>query len=130
MRTLYIIRGLPGSGKNTLGERICPQRCFSADQYFEVDGEYQFDPKKLKEAHAWCASQTRESLLQEDTAVANTFTQAWEYAPYIDMATELGCRWQLISLFDQSLSMECLKKRSLHGVPMHAMQRMHDRFQH
>lgn len=130
MNTLFIIRGLPGSGKNTLGESLCPGRCFSADQYFEVDGEYRFDPKKLREAHVYCQSMTQESLLEGNTAVANTFTQAWEYTPYIDMAEKMGCRWQLISLFDQSLSLEGLMERSLHGVPAEAMQRMHDRYQH
>ena len=130
MFTLYIIRGLPGAGKDTLGERLCPNRCFSADQFFEVNGEYQFDPSKLKEAHAQCAQNVRKSLETGNTAVANTFTQAWEYTPYINMAEELECRWQLVSLFDQNLDLEILLKRNTHGVPMHSLQDMHDRYQH
>ena len=130
MFTLYIIRGLPGVGKDTLGEKLCPDRCFSADQFFEIGGEYQFNPTKLGEAHKHCNKNVRESLKDGDTAVANTFTQLWEYAPYIDIAKELGCRWQLISLFDHSLDLEVLLNRNIHGVPAHSLQNMYDRYHH
>ena len=54
--TLYIIRGLPGSGKSTLGVKLCGEgNTFAADDYFEDDtGVYNFDPTRLKDAHAWC----------------------------------------------------------------------------
>jgi uridine kinase len=46
--TLYLIRGVPGSGKSTFAQSLLDkfvvQRMYEADQYFVQNGEYQFDP--------------------------------------------------------------------------------------
>ena len=55
---LVLLRGLPGSGKSYLGHYIWTS-VFEADKYFEQDGEYKFDPSKLKEAHQWCKDQVK-----------------------------------------------------------------------
>ena len=55
MKNLYIVRGLPGSGKSTFAKSIAkPYQVFEADQYFMKNGKYKFDPTKLKEAHNDC----------------------------------------------------------------------------
>jgi len=65
-RTLYIVRGLPGSGKSTLGAQIAAQK---RGPYVEVDmymsdseGNYAFNKNKLKTAHRWCKKQAVEAL--------------------------------------------------------------------
>ena len=59
MRRLFILRGVQGSGKSTIADDlvICypHSRVVSTDNFWmTTDGEYVFDPRKLKEAHAWC----------------------------------------------------------------------------
>ena len=58
--TLFIVRGVPGSGKSTFAKHIWNEYAIcEADKYF-VDretGEYKFDATKLKEAHEWCRNQ-------------------------------------------------------------------------
>ena len=46
-KTLFILRGLPGSGKTTLAKSIGAVH-FEADMYFMEGNEYKFDVTKLK----------------------------------------------------------------------------------
>lgn len=88
---LYVIRGLPGSGKTTFAEHLVSagliKRYWEADQFFVVDGVYRFDPKRLGDAHNWCKAQVEADLdAGVDVAVSNTFVRHWEFQPYVDMA--------------------------------------------
>jgi predicted kinase len=84
---LTLIRGLPGSGKSTLAKTLNAVH-LEADMYFiNKQGEYQFDPLRLKEAHLWCQNQCKYHLSRgEDVVVANTFVQHWEMQPYRKLA--------------------------------------------
>lgn len=124
---LIIVRGLPGSGKSTLakalrGSDVWDKRIFEADQYFETTEGYKFDPSKLKEAHEICQKRTREWLEKGHTAiVSNTFTQRWEYEPYLRMAAEEGVPVQVIEVHGDF--------GSIHNVPDEAMARMRARWE-
>ena len=116
---LIVIRGLPGSGKSTLaGKLVGPSKVMEADQFFMMGGRYAFDPSRLGEAHADCQSRVRKALATGtgDVAVANTFTQGWEVAPYIAIAQELGCRVRILVCRGQW--------QNVHGVPPAAVARM------
>lgn len=127
MKNLYLIRGLPGSGKSTLAIRMqnfgMVHACFEADQFFmTVGGEYNFDPKLLKEAHKSCQDKTYQLMLAGyDVAVSNTFTQKWEMKPYLDMAEKLGYTVAVITCEGDY--------GSIHNVPEEAIQRMKDRWE-
>ena len=41
MKTLYIVRGVPGSGKSTFAKTLGGTH-FETDNYFMIDGEYKF----------------------------------------------------------------------------------------
>ncbi len=90
-RTLYIVRGLPGSGKSTLGAQIAAQkRC----PYVEVDmymsdskGNYAFNKNKLKTAQRWCKKQAVEALkLQGAVVISNTSATLRTLLPYFMIA--------------------------------------------
>ena len=46
-RNLYLVRGVPGSGKSTFAKQLGGTH-FETDTYFMVDGEYKFDPSNSK----------------------------------------------------------------------------------
>jgi adenylate kinase family enzyme len=49
-KIIYLVRGIPGSGKSTFAKSLGGTH-FETDQFFMVDGKYNFDGSKLKEAH-------------------------------------------------------------------------------
>ncbi len=63
MKNLYLLRGIPGAGKSTLAKQLGDAH-FEADSYFMIDGEYQFDPTKLRKAHEWCQGQVELAMIQ------------------------------------------------------------------
>lgn len=97
MKSLYLIRGIPGSGKSTFAKELVPDFLVcEADKYFIIEGEYVFDPTKLKDAHLWCQKVVETYMqsgeLYPKIAVSNTFTTEWEMKPYFDMAEKYGYR--------------------------------------
>jgi predicted kinase len=118
---LYLVRGLPGSGKSTFAKSL-PCAHIEADMYYLVDGEYKFDPSKIKDAHKWCQDITREYIMGGlDIAVSNTFTQLWEMQPYLDMAKRFQTPVKVI---------KCVGKwQNVHGVPEKTLQAMASRWE-
>jgi energy-coupling factor transporter ATP-binding protein EcfA2 len=87
-KELFLLRGLPGSGKSTLSKSISGIH-FEADMYFMKDDKYQFDITRLKDAHQWCQEGVEKGMTvlnQSRIVVSNTFTQEWEMLPYYDLA--------------------------------------------
>lgn len=91
MMELFLIRGLPGSGKSTFAEKVA-YNVYDADTFLYRDGKYQFDKTKLTDAHSLCQSNVEHSMKCKTPAiaVANTFTRRWEMEPYIKLAAQYG----------------------------------------
>ena len=126
-RILYLVRGLPGSGKSSFVKHQLHALVnhYEADMYFHNNdqNEYQFDASKLGAAHAWCQAATRRSLVSGfDTWVSNTFTTAKELKPYFEIAKETDSAVVCMTLHGNF--------KSVHGVPEEAMERMRNRFAH
>ena len=130
MRTITLVRGLPGSGKSTFSEYlesfsdrmvIC-----SADDYFTdmETGEYNFDGSKLKEAHSACKHKAEYAMqMGDDVIVANTNTQAWEMKPYEELAEKYGYRIFHIVVENRH------GNKNVHGVPDEVLEKMRNRFE-
>ena len=94
-KVLILLRGLPGSGKSTLAKTLVGDKdyCHKADMYFvHSDGNYKFEPSKIKEAHQWCKDEIEFVMRCEHSpvVVSNTFTQEWEMDDYFSLAEKYG----------------------------------------
>lgn len=123
MNTLYIIRGLPGSGKTTLANKLAANANACADDYFTTAKGYHFDAEKLTQAHEHCYQRIRALLAQgvPEVAVHNTFVLHEHVAPYIRLAREFGYFYNIIICRSQF--------GSVHNVPSEVIRRMRRDFE-
>jgi predicted kinase len=132
-KTMYIMRGISGSGKSTMAKTLVPEgNIFSTDEFFMVNGEYKFNPSKLGIAHKWNFDRVRKAVEDGITPIAvdNTNTQSWEAKNYVDLAKENGYDIQVReSNTPWAKDLEELHKKNTHGVPKEAIKRMLDRFE-
>ena len=118
---LYIIRGLPGSGKSTYAKSL-PALHLEADMYHVRNGKYDFNPKKVKAGHDWCQAMVKSALgAGMDVSVSNTFTQKWEMFPYLEMGKHFEAEIEIIVMSG--------KYGSIHGVPAETIKNMSDRWE-
>lgn len=123
-KTVIIVRGVSGVGKTTFANIVAePKVVCTADDYFEQDGKYNFDPNKLGEAHKQSMDRFKEALYNpnvKNIVVANTNTKPRDYAYYVDKANAAGVKVIYV----------VLEKRhdnpNVHNVPDHVLQRQHD----
>ena len=129
MKTLYIVRGVPGSGKSTFAKSIGGIH-IEADQFFMMNGKYNFDITKIKLAHKYCQNQTEAWMKTDGTqvnnnkiVVSNTFTQEWEMEPYFKLAEKYG--YKTFSLIVENRHGGVNE----HGVPEDKLELMKTRFE-
>jgi 2',3'-cyclic-nucleotide 3'-phosphodiesterase/NEDD4-binding protein 2 len=130
---LFLVRGLPGSGKTTFATAIWNDYAVcEADKFFyDKEGNYNFDPAKLKEAHAWCKNEVESKMIEHqnnqqyypEIAVSNTFTQEWEMEDYFKLAEKYG--YKVVSLIIENRH----GSQNVHGVPEEKLQIMKNRFE-
>lgn len=100
VKILYIIRGLPSSGKTTLARTFNCEH-FESDMYFLNDkGDYVFEPLHIGKAHVWCQQSVREAMIDASKTkgehkydrimVTDILSTESEIKPYIDMANDHG----------------------------------------
>jgi predicted kinase len=134
-KVLYIVRGIPGSGKSTFAKRLVGEDFLvcEADKYFidKETGEYNFDSTKIKEAHKFCQdtveSYMKDSLANDqfyrEIAVSNTFTQEWEMRPYFELAKNYG--YKVFSVVVENRH----GGTNQHEVPEEVLTKMRERFE-
>lgn len=125
---LYIIRGLPGSGKTTKALDII--KLFPGTEHYEADmwflnseGEYKFNSSELKNAHAWCKDNVYKAMCEgKSVIVSNTFVKRWEYMPYVELALEHNYEVEILVMSSAY--------KSIHGVPDEKIAQMKKSWEH
>lgn len=132
LKVAYIMRGVPGSGKSTVARQIAngaSRVIHSTDDYFYSGGEFRFDRRRLSEYHdrnyeAFCHSlDAGEPVVICD----NTNVRRWEFRRYEESAIKAGYIVALVVMPHPVASVAA--QRTLHGVPVHIIQRMIDRWE-
>jgi NEDD4-binding protein 2 len=131
MKTLIILRGLPGSGKSSFAHYMFSNNVFEADQYFyDENYNYNFDVTKLHAAHMDCQRRVEELMKISDTTqygseivVSNTSTTKKEMEPYLKLAEKYG--YKVVSLIVENRH----GNTSVHNVPDETMEKMRNRFE-
>lgn len=124
-KVLYLITGPSGAGKTTRAKELIRQK--GIKHHYEADmlmldrnGDYAFNPKKLRECHTWCQKATERAMqLNEAVVVSNTMTTKWEAQPYIDIAKKNG-----YNIIIEHLTTEY---KNIHDVPQEVVEKMKNR---
>ena len=123
-KILYIVRGIPGSGKSTFAKQLTAN-VFEADHYFyDNDGNYKFIASEIKDAHKECQDNVRiamESSIPK-IAVSNTSTQEWEMEPYFKLAKTYSYKVFTIIVENRHGG------TNVHNVPEDKIEQMKNRF--
>lgn len=120
---LVLIRGLPGSAKSTIAENLREFVHVEADDFWTVDGNYNFDVKRIREAHENCLKRTEVWLDRGyKVVVANTFTTKPELEPYFILAQKYRITPNII-LCQSNFG-------NVHNVPQDILNSMDERFEY
>lgn len=97
MNTLYLVRGIPGSGKSAFVQVMFPGIFHvENDMWHMRNGDYKWSYKNMKDAISWC-SKTVDLALAEgmDVVVSNTFTKCAFILRYNVLAQTHGAKFKV-----------------------------------
>jgi len=118
---LYVMRGLPGSGKSTKAKELgVGGQVFSTDDFFMVGDEYKFDIDFIDEAHGWNNMRVKDAIDEGVSPVVldNTNVEAWHPKKVVEYAKANGYGVEIIEPeTDWAFDPEELAKRNTHQVP-------------
>lgn len=127
-KQLIIIRGAQGSGKSSTaaiwaaGDK---NRWYETDQYWsDMNGHYDFDPRRIHIAHDWCYDMVEAALENPDVervVVSNCFATKEQMMPYIMAADRLKIPYRILLKFE--------KYPNEHGVPDDVVQRVREKME-
>lgn len=138
-KTLFIMRGLPGSGKSSIAESLVGGGCqhstvkdfrflfgregviCTTDSYFyddwSPDGSYLFDPTKIALNHKMNQGAVQFAMDQGVPAIVvdNTNVQQWETDAYVKLAHQNGYKIVVVEVPHSDL--QACADRNSHNVP-------------
>jgi hypothetical protein len=92
-KQLIIMRAPSGAGKSSLAKILgMGGVIYSTDDFFEVDGKYNFDGSKLGQAHKWNFERAIEAMKKgiSPIVIDNTNVKFYEAKAYVKAGIELG----------------------------------------
>jgi len=118
--TLYVMQGVPGSGKSYVAEGLSnglDADVCSTDDYFYAGKNYIFRPEKLAEYHGMNLKRAC-GLLDEGRTVIldNTNIQRWQSREYVKFAVDRNIPVVFIRVTGNF--------NTVHGVPAHKIEEM------
>jgi predicted kinase len=143
-KTLYILRGLPGSGKSTLSKLLKHELITvhkhpdnipicSADNFLiNTKGQYEWHPSKLENAHKMCFNLADQNMQNDIDSVIidNTNTRAYEYGKYIELAKKHKYKVCILTLDCSLNNLQKIHKRCIHNVPYRDLLNLKNRWEH
>jgi predicted kinase len=134
-RKLYIMRGLPGSGKSTKARELAGNlgQIFSTDEYFMQDGKYQFDASRLPEYHRRNLDDSTMAMRRGTGVVVidNTNIEPWHFEKYLESGRLYGYQVEFVEFDPTNYSDAKIKElasRNTHQVPESAIRSMRDKW--
>jgi predicted kinase len=120
LKTLYLIRGIPGSGKTTMAREMGLEHHYEADMWFERN--VPFKKELLGVAHEWCKQRVGRAMLTgQDIVVSNTFIRKWEMDAYFDLAFSFG--------YTVIIKIASGNYENVHGCTKETVDRMRESFE-
>ena len=142
MKQVFILRGLPGSGKSHYAQNLCEEMVngdevqyvvCSTDDYFMTDGEYRFDKSKLSEYHNLNLARFIRALSQHIPLVIldNTNIRKWEFVAYAEAAHALGYQVKevVVGEIKDKAMQHLYYQRNIHKVPLKTINKMAYQFE-
>lgn len=137
LKQVFIMQGLPGSGKSSLarslvvsGEGDHTHAIVSADDYFVRlgGGKFKFVPERIGDAHLDCFRRYLAALVNdvECVVVDNTNLEVAAVAPYYMLAQAMGYDVRVMRMVCDP---QVAAQRNTHGVPVEAALAMAARFE-
>ncbi|XP_061714306.1 uncharacterized protein LOC133522860 isoform X2 [Cydia pomonella] len=141
IRTLILMRGLPGSGKSFLARQLVETMCpgmnyksflFSTDDFFMHRGRYEFQRNMLSEAHQWNQNRVQEAFGRgvSPIFVDNTNVEIRHMEPYVRAGVRGG---YIIEVLEPNTpwakKVGHLARKNSHDVNISTLKRLLDTFQ-
>jgi predicted kinase len=133
-KTMYIMRGLPGSGKSSMAsmlQALTNAKICSADHYFIMDGEYKFNRDNLEKAHRFCFKTAEEAIKEgKSVIIDNTNVTLDVYMKYKELANDALFNCIILEIYckDKDMAVK-FAKRNKHTVPIRDVMLMLSRWE-
>lgn len=113
-----ILCGVSGSGKSTYAKSFHDAFICSADDFFIKEGKYNFNVKKLSNAHGYCLRKFVSHILNKDETIIvdNTNTSIYEISPYASLALAYDYELKIVIFKMKEHNLRKFALRNIHGV--------------